>query len=130
MLGMSLNKFLGRDPQAHFEPGDIDLWEVEKKKAASTDYEFLIPPSDPRLLATGRIVILQNALDDLGAHRFIWEERNMMICATDMPDSDDRPKNVQHYSKSRQFHGVYGLKRLFTDNIIADENIKIVVKRS
>ena len=130
MLGMSLNAFLGRDLQAHIEPGEIDLWEVEKKRAAATDSEFFVSPTDPRLLAVGRIVILQNRLDDLGAHRFIWKERNMMICATDMPESDDRPKNVQHYSKSRQFHGVYGVKRLFTDNVVADENIRIVVKRS
>jgi hypothetical protein len=111
MLGMSLNAFLGRDLQAHIATGEVDLWEVEKKKAAATDSEFYISPTDSRLLAVGKIVVLDNLLDDLGAHRFVWKERNMLVCATDMPDSDDRPKNVQHYSKSRMYHGVYGVKR-------------------
>ena len=51
-----------------------------------------------------------------------------MVAATDMPDYDDRPPTKQHYSRTHEKTGVYGLRNLYADNIKANEEIRIVVK--
>ena len=40
----------------------------------------------------------------MGAHRFTFLEKNLVVAATDLPDSDDRDKQAkppaEHYSKT------------------------------
>ena len=66
---------------------------------------------------------------DMGAHRFTWLERNLMVAATDMPDYDDRPPEMEHYSKTHEKVGVFGLKKLYRDGKKANEEIKIIVEK-
>ena len=123
MLGKSINDLLHRHPQTSFESGTIDIWSSNggiREEAEPTDLRHSIP---------GRSVILKQDKWDMGAHRFTWEEENLVIAATDMPDYDDRDKlesNV-HYSDTHVKFGVYGLDKLYIDRKIANEKILISV---
>ena len=108
--------------QDEFEIGDVDLWKTQSKEDAS--------PNDPRFLIPGRTIILRQDKQDMGAHRFTWTERNLMVAATDMPDYDDRPPTVVHYSKTHNKVGVYGLQKLYTDMNRANEEIRVIVKNT
>ena len=112
ILGASLNKLIGRETQSSFEPGEF-LSSVE------TDRTFLFP---------GRFIFLNQAKDDMGAHRFTYLERNLIVAATDMPDYDDRVTTENgvegHYSKLRKKAGIYGQEGLYADNNIANEDIR------
>ena len=87
-----------------------------------------IADDDPRHAVFGRTIILAQNKQDMGAHRFTWQSRHMMVAATDMPDYDDRPPTKQHYSRTHEKTGVYGLRNLYKDNKKANELIQIVVK--
>jgi len=92
-----------------------------------------VHPSDARLRIPGRTVILSQNKWDMGAHRFTWEERNLVVAATDMPDYDDRDKlegneKQNHYSDTHVKFGVYGLDKLYVDREVAGEDIKVVVR--
>ena len=66
----------------------------------------------------------------MGSHRFTLRERNLVVAATDMPDSDDRAnqeKPKEHYSKTHAKVGIYGVERLYTDNVIANEELRFFV---
>lgn len=134
MLGMSINNLLGRHPQTSFEAGDIDPWAEDRKARAADeaarDKSLSVRPDDPRLQIPGRTVILSQNKWDMGAHRFTWEERNLVVAATDMPDYDDRDKlegNV-HYSDTHVKFGIYGLDKLYIDREVANEDIQLKVK--
>mmetsp|Transcript_1235 Transcript_1235/g.2885 ORF Transcript_1235/g.2885 Transcript_1235/m.2885 type:complete len:744 (-) Transcript_1235:64-2295(-) len=123
MLGKSINDLLHRHPQTSFESGTIDIWSSEGGEAKEVE------PTDPRRSIPGRSIILKQDKWDMGAHRFTWEEENLVIAATDMPDYDDRDKlesNV-HYSDTHVKFGVYGLDKLYIDRKIANEKILISV---
>lgn len=55
-----------------------------------------------------------------------------MVAGTDFPDYDDR-ENLEdgsehtHYSKTHVRIGIYGLENLYTDNFLANEEIRIIV---
>lgn len=126
ILGGALNDVLGRHMQTEWELGDVDVWKVPKirKEAHGNHYH----ESDPRHGIPGRTIILAQNKDDMGAHRFTWVEQNMMVAATDMPDYDDRPPTKQHYSRTHEKVGVYGLRNLYKDNVKANERVRIVVE--
>jgi hypothetical protein len=71
ILGTSINRVLGRDPQSHFSPTDnIDI------------------PSNKDI--HGRLVILSANTNDMGAHRFTILEKNMLVASTGMEAYDDK----------------------------------------
>ena len=107
--------------QTEFEIGDVNIWQSENNDS--------VLPDDPRLLIPGRTVILEQNKNDMGAHRFTWADRNLIIAATDMPDYDDRPPSKEHYSKTHEKAGVYGMRKLYTDTKRANEEIRIVVEQ-
>ena len=136
ILGAGINNILGRHMQHEFDIGDVDIWQVEREELkkknpsiGSNDYSVAVQPDDPRLLIPGRSVILEQNKNDMGAHRFTWADRNLIIAATDMPDYDDRPPSKEHYSKTHEKAGIYGMRKLYTDNKRANEEIRIVVEK-
>ena len=133
ILGAAINDVLGRHMQEPYEPGDIDIWETERLEQGGGEggekgLGIVVDPGDPRLLIPGRTIILQQNKQDMGAHRFTWAEENLVVAATDMPDYDDRPPTLVHYSKTHSKAGVYGVKKLYADNVKADEKIRLVVQ--
>lgn len=66
----------------------------------------------------------------MGAHRFTFLEKNLVVAATDLPDADDRAnqeKPPEHYSKTHVKAGIYGLERLYTDSLKANEELRFYV---
>lgn len=135
ILGAGINTVLRRHKQTEFQVGDIDVWATNEESeweqdvvARETSEDDPIWRQDVRHLIPGRSVILQQNKQDMGAHRFTLVEQNLMVAATDMPDYDDRPKSVEHYSKTHEKAGVYGLKKLYANQERANEYIRIIVK--
>jgi len=131
ILGAMVNKVLGRHGQTTFEAGEIDLWERNKQSALEKGTEFVIGVDDkPSKKIPGRAVILQQNKNDMGSHRFTFVEKNLVVAATDLPDSDDRKKQEkapEHYSNSHVKVGIYGLDRVYTDFDRANENLRFYV---
>jgi hypothetical protein len=117
---------LNRHRQTTFEYGDIDLFETERKE---NDGVVVVDPNDPRLSIRGRSVLLRQDKTDMGAHRFTWAEGNVVVASTDLPDSDDRPKTLIHYSKTHEKLGIYGLTNVYSDNKRANEVIRVRLAR-
>jgi hypothetical protein len=137
ILGSSINEVLGKHPQANFEYGDIDLYGVEREKAgqykdenpmSSNHRKLVVDPDDHRLLIPGRSILLRQNKNDMGAHRFTWDQHNTVVATTDLPDYDDRPKSKGHYSDTHEQFGIYGLHKLYVDEKRANEVIKITVQ--
>ena len=132
ILGASLNDVLKRHRQTGFEFGEIDLYETEKKRhkneGSSKRVTIAVEPDDPRLLIPGRSLLLRQNKEDMGSHRFTHAAANLIVAATDMPEYDDRPKSIEHYSKSHVKFGVYGLSKLYTNSDRANEEISFRVK--
>ncbi|KAL9187784.1 hypothetical protein ACHAXT_006162 [Thalassiosira profunda] len=126
ILGAGINDLMGRHMQTEFDLGEIDIWQSEKE---SSDEGSQVSPDDPRHLVPGRTVILEQNKNDMGAHRFTWADRHLIIAATDMPDYDDRPPTKEHYSKTKEQSGIYGLRKLYTNTKRANEEIRIVVEK-
>jgi len=132
ILGASMNDVLQRHRQTGFEFGDIDLYETERKKhkdSSSSSKRITVDPDDPRLLIPGRSVILRQNKEDMGSHRFTNAAANHIIATTDMPEYDDRPKSIEHYSKSHVKFGVYGLTKLYKDSHRANEEVVIRINK-
>lgn len=123
ILGASLNDVLKRHRQTGFDYGDIDLFLTERQEGKVT----IDPVDDPRFLIPGRSIILKQNKEDMGCHRFTWDEMNMIVAATDMPDYDDRPPSLEHYSKTHEKFGIYGLHKLYTNSNRANEEFTITV---
>ena len=121
ILGAAMNQVLHRHPQSEWELGDVDLWGASENGNSNKNKK------DLRHFIPGRTVILQQNKQDMGAHRFTWVERNVMVASTDMPDYDDRPPTKQHYSKTHEKVGVYGLRNLYKDQRKANELIDIQI---
>lgn len=131
ILGAGINNIIGRHMQHEFQVGDIDIWQNERKATPGNNSSSISArPDDLRLLVPGRTVILEQNKNDMGAHRFTWEDRHLIIAATDMPDYDDRPPSKEHYSKTHEKAGVYGMRKLYTDSKRANEDIRITVEKS
>lgn len=131
MLGAMVNKVLGRHGQTTFESGEIDLWERSKQSALEKGTEFVIGVDDKlSKKIPGRVVILSQNKLDMGSHRFTFLEKNLVVAATDLPNSDDRAnqeKAPDHYSKTHAKAGIYGLERLYTDFVRANEDLRFYV---
>lgn len=131
ILGASINDVLQLHRQTGFEPGDIDLFPNKDNGQDDDDdndrKKTMLPSHDPRFLIPGRSIILKQDKEDMGSHRFTWEETNMVASATDMPDYDDRPKALEHYSKTHEKFGVYGLNKLYKDAHRANEEFTISI---
>jgi hypothetical protein len=123
ILGASVNDVMNLHRQHGFEPGDMDIFQSEHEQG-----KFVVDPTDdPRFLIPGRSIILKQIKEDMGSHRFTWEDRNLIAAATDMPDYDDRPPTMEHYSKTHEKFGVYGLHKLYADSNRANEEFKITI---
>mmetsp|Transcript_22313 Transcript_22313/g.53066 ORF Transcript_22313/g.53066 Transcript_22313/m.53066 type:complete len:793 (+) Transcript_22313:312-2690(+) len=131
ILGAMVNKVLGRHGQTSFEAGEIDLWERSKQAALEKGTEFVIGVDDkPNKRIPGRAIILSQNKFDMGSHRFTFVEKNLVVAATDLPDSDDRAnqeKTPEHYSTIHVKAGIYGLDRLYTDFVRANEDLRFYV---
>ena len=131
ILGAMVNKVLGRHGQTSFEAGEIDLWERSKQAALEKGTEFIIGVDDkPNKKIPGRTIILHQNKWDMGSHRFTFLEKNLVVAATDLPDADDRAnqeKPQEHYSKTHVKAGIYGLDRLYTDDVRANEELRFYV---
>lgn len=114
ILGATVNKMLNRHPQTSFHVGDLNLLSEHVSDAP------------------GRVVILEGNKNDMGAFRFTYTKKNLIIATTDMPNFDDRPTNEKnipsnHYSKIKKRGQVYGLKGLYRNNKVSHENIRVVL---
>jgi hypothetical protein len=131
LLGASINRVLGRHPQKSFTAGEINILADRRQLEAGTSFivgdgvalEARVP---------GRSVILKQDKWDMGAHRFTYVERNLVVSATDLQDSNDRDthkknKKTEHYSTTHAKTGIYGLEGLYTDTRIANEDIRIIL---
>jgi hypothetical protein len=128
-----MNIVLNRHPQTGFKTGEIDIWgadarshQEQRQKGALKPPPAMVEPDDPRLSIPGRSIILRQNKNDMGAHRFTFEEKNLVVCSTDMPDYDDRPKKP-HYAESGKQTSLYGTTQLYSDFSAANEEIKVVV---
>jgi hypothetical protein len=118
LLGASINRVLDRRAQTQFVAGEID-------SNHGADNEDSSASSIP-----GRTVILQQNKWDMGAHRFTLLGQNMVVAATDMPDSNDlegKGSAKVHYSKTHAATGIYGLEHLYADKQQANEDIRMRV---
>ena len=150
LLGSTLNRVYGRHGQTSFVAGELDpfadLAQYENV-LKSTSFVVTSSPnqksfiqgagadaSSMKILSRripGRTVILQQNKWDMGAHRFTLLEQNLVVSATDLPDSNDR-ENLgsgpsEHYSKTHAKVGIYGLEGLYVDSKKANEDIRIFV---
>jgi hypothetical protein len=122
LLGSSINRVLGRHGQTQFEAGVI-----------ATSSEMPVTDGSPASTSSsipGRSIILHQNKWDMGAHRFTLLDQNLVVSATDLPDSNDRENiegNKEHYSKTHAKTGIYGLENLYIDNRRANEDIRIHV---
>lgn len=156
LLGSSINRVLGRPGQTSFHPGELKgIWDEKHRSKTRQGTSFVIGiPSDVhndhfnQARVPGRTVILHQNKWDMGAHRFTFLEENLVIAATDLPDSNDLSKEAdedtdadnkdtqpaatkhEHYSKAHAKTGIYGVEHLYTNRNIAYEDIRIYVDAS
>jgi hypothetical protein len=155
LLGSSINRVLGRPGQTSFHSGEIkDLWDEKQQAKVMQGTSFVIGIPEgangahyKQARVPGRTVILHQNKWDMGAHRFTFVEENLVIAATDLPDSNDLTKPSheeegekddkkekkhahEHYSNTHAKTGVYGVQNLYTDRVIAYEDIRIYVDAS
>jgi len=105
-LGASINGILGRPPQSAFEPGTLSF---------------------NTTMNVGKSHILNQQKQDMGAHRFTWLERNLIVVSTDHPNSGDKSdKSRPHYSKAKKDVTVFGEEKLYIDTNSVNEDFKFV----
>jgi hypothetical protein len=105
VLGAAINSILGKDMQSTIEPGEL----------STMGHDHLIP---------GKTIILSQNKTDIGmSHRFTWDDKNLIVATTDMPNYEDNTQKRKHYSDStREMKGIFGLKNVYKDMNIANEN--------
>ena len=147
LLGSSINRVLGRHGQTSHVPGELlNLWSGDQRELTKQGTSFVHAgkDSDDKIIEhriPGRTIILRQSKWDMGAHRFTFLEQNLVVAATDLPDSNDREKldedasaeeksEHEHYSKVHAKTGVYGVEHLYKDRESANENIRIVIDAS
>jgi len=121
ILGATVNRFIDRHPQTPHEIGELNITNLEN------NIKSKIP---------GKVIILEGNKQEMGAFRFTYTKKNLIMASTDMPDFDDRMSSNNagkdgkvhvpddHYSKTRSKANVYGLKGLYKDLNIANELIR------
>jgi len=130
VLGMAINSVLGRSTMESFVSGEMAHFPISEDTPQS---RVVLQKDDVRLQIPGRSIILRQDKEDMGAHRFTLEERNIVVAATDMPDYDDRQKTSngasKHYSKTHTKIGIYGLENLYKKGSTkANEVIRISIR--
>ena len=66
----------------------------------------------------------------MGAIRFTYLEKNLVVGATSLLNADDREmqqNQKEHYSKTHRLSGIYGVKDVYVDNEKADEDVQFFV---
>ncbi|KAL3817503.1 hypothetical protein ACHAXA_007093, partial [Cyclostephanos tholiformis] len=118
ILGLTVNEVMGRGLQQTFVEGDL-----------------VVPDGITTRGVPGRTIILRQNKWDMGAHRFTWDENNLVIAATDMPDYDDRKElegeskeQATHYSKTLDRNSLYGEGKVYVDRNIAHERIVMIIQ--
>jgi hypothetical protein len=136
LLGASINRVVGRNPQTGFSTGELDPYKDGITARLKAGTAFVQGAESVRAKIPGRTVILHQNKWDMGAHRFTLLEKNLVVAATDLPDSNDREKleskstgggGGEHYSKTHAKTGIYGLEGLYVDKHKADEDIVFVL---
>lgn len=102
-LGASVNRMLGRHPQAGFSVGTLDDTGI----------------------GVGRTILLQQNLADLSAHRMTNIEENRILAATALVRKDDR-NDADHYGHTRTGE-IYGVRRVYVDHNATNEDIAVRV---
>jgi len=117
ILGGAINAVLGRHMQTHIVPGEIDIWNNTALDSISDEFHSI----------PGRTIILSQNKSDMGAHRFTYLEKNMLVAATDMPEYDDR-KDIKHYSDSKKekMQPLFGTKDVYHDLAPVHETVNII----
>jgi len=130
MLGSSINRVVGRSAQSSFKPGELKASDELLLKEGTAFVLGVGDTSSPPI--PGRTIILNQNKWDMGAHRFTWLDRNLVVAATDLQDSDDRENlkdgkssGGEHYSKTHAKTGIYGLEGLYANKQRADEDIQM-----
>jgi hypothetical protein len=120
ILGGAINDVLGRHMQTHITPGEIDIWDLTVLKSMGDEIHFI----------PGRTIILSQNKSDMGAHRFTYLEKNLLVAATDMPEYDDR-KDIKHYSDSKKekMQPLFGTKDVYHDFVPVHETINVIIDR-
>ena len=132
LLGSSINRVLGLHGQHSFVAGEIDPFKDGVSKEIDKSTSFVMGADEVSSRIPGRTIILQQDKWDMGAHRFTFLEQNLVVSATDLPDSSDREKITdgsqnEHYSKTHAKIGIYGLEGLYSSDQKANEDIRIYV---
>lgn len=111
VLGAAINSILGKDMQSNVEPGELN----------TIGLYHLIP---------GRTIILSQNKTDIGmSHRFTWNDKNLIVATTDIPNYEDNPHKRKHYSTStREMRGIFGLKNVYKDMKSANEELRLEIK--
>lgn len=145
LLGSSLNRVFGRNGQTSHVPGEMhDLWSGSQRELTKegTSFVFQGDEEDESHIEhriPGRTIILHQNKWDMGAHRFTFLEQNLVVAATDLPDSNDRDtvsenaaddERHEHYSKAHAKTGIYGVQHLYKDQVSSNEEIRIVIDAS
>lgn len=146
LLGASLNRVMGRNGQQSHVPGEVqNLWTSPQRERSIEGTSFVVGITQEEHMhhrIPGRTVILHQNKWDMGAHRFTFLEQNLVVAATDLPDSNDlenkkdtdeageEQEEHEHYSKTHAKTGIYGLHHLYTDEKQANEDIRIIVDAS
>jgi hypothetical protein len=115
LLGASINRVLQRDLQTQFDAGDV------KMPSRGVDGSKVNIP--------GRTVILQQKKKEMGAQRFILQDLDLVVAATDLPQSEDGTAKRKHYSELSGKKSVFGVEKLYRDKEQANEDILIKVIR-
>jgi hypothetical protein len=144
LLGSTVNRVLGRPAQTSFSAGEVKAAWDDKDSSSQiklgTSFVQGIPSGadsdqQKQVRVPGRTIILRQNKKDMGSHRFTFVENNLLIASTDFPGSKDLKINKdnpqqKHYSSTHAYIGIYGVEELYTDRIIAYEDIRILVDAS
>lgn len=82
LLGASMNRVLGRHGQTLLVPGDLLPEDLDHGAS------FVLSNNSSKI--PGRTVVLKQNKWDMGCHRFSYVDRNIIVAATDLENSDDR----------------------------------------
>jgi hypothetical protein len=118
LLGASTNQVLRRDLQTQFESGDIQM---PSRGADGGNETFVNIP--------GRTVILHQNKKEMGAHRFSLGDLDLIVAATDLPNSEDEPGTAKrrHYGSTHKKKIIFGVKDVYRNQEQANEDILIKV---
>ena len=124
VLGAAINDVLQRHRQTGFEAGD---WKDLHRSYRSDR------------MNVGRVIVLNQEKEDMGAHRFTKVDTNQIAAGTDFPEVSDRDIPVKqqqrpavddrhsHYSSTHQADAIYGLEGVYVNQVRANEEISLTV---